>query len=157
MAETKVEPKQIASTGASDGQMLFLSGGAWTPGSAYTYHVIRAGVAQGKPVAGLEFARHIVGISMSVTASGYANEVTRALTGTCRILPTADTTFTIKKNGAAYATIRFNTNGSVTDSWAGGSYDLAPTDVLTFHAPATQDATLLDISISLIGKVKVVP
>lgn len=154
MAETKLSLKQLEQIGANEGQVLWYTGGDWTPGSAYVPHVIRAGVSQGKPEANIEFARYKVGTVVWVNTSGYGGNP--ALTGTCRVNPTANAVVTIKKNGAAYATCTFNTNGSVTIAWQGSNWDLAAQDVLSFHTPATQDATLLDIGITLVGKVQLV-
>lgn len=154
MAETKLNLKQLQDGGAVEGQVLWFIGNGWIPGSAYVPHVIRAGVSQGKPVANIEFARYKAGALIYVNTSGYGGNP--ALSGTCRINPTAPAVFTIKKNGSAYATCTFNTNGTTTIAWQGSDWGLAAQDVLSFHTPATQDATLLDVGITLVGRVQLV-
>lgn len=154
MAETKLSLKQLEEIGANDGQVLFYTQYGWSSGSAYTPHVIRAGVSQGKPEANIEFARYKVGADVYVTTTGYGGNP--ALSGTCRINPTAAAIITVKRNEAAYATCTFNTNGTTTIAWQGSDWNLAPADVLSFHTPVTQDATLLDFGVTLVGKVPVI-
>lgn len=67
----------------------------------------------------------------------------------CDTAPTADATFTITKNGAAYATATIlagDTEGTVTFA---GSAAVAPDDILRVYAPASADSTLRNVSLTL--------
>lgn len=62
---------------------------------------------------------------------------------------TAQTDFTLKKNGSSIGTIRFAAAGTVASYVSISSTTFAAGDVLTIEAPASQDATLADIGFSL--------
>jgi hypothetical protein len=64
------------------------------------------------------------------------------------VASTGDVSFTLKKNGASIGTIRFNASASATISFA-SDVSFAVADVLTVEAPASADATLADVAISL--------
>lgn len=68
------------------------------------------------------------------------------------VAATASTVFTVKKNGASVGTITFAI-GATTGAFVttGGTVALAAGDKLTIHAPATPDATLADISVTLVA------
>lgn len=152
MAETKLNLKQLQPGGAVTGQVLWFIEGDWLPGSVYLPHVIRAGISQGKPNPNVEFARYKAGALIYV--SEFSVLGFPAIMGTCRVNPTSNAVFTIKRNGSAYATCTFNTDGTTTVAWQGSNWDLGPDDILSFHTPVTQDPTLLDVSITLTGKVQ---
>lgn len=67
--------------------------------------------------------------------------------------PTSDATFTIKKNGSSIGTIVFEdgspTNVTITFTSA---VSFAAGDLLQITAPGSADATLADISITLVGE-----
>lgn len=64
---------------------------------------------------------------------------------------TASTTFTLKKNGSAFATVNFATSASV-GTWTQASDAVfAAGDLLEIDGPATADATLADVGITLAG------
>lgn len=149
MAETKLDNRQLGGA-ASTGQLLRYNGTNYVPVTALVSHVIRAGISQGKPTANIEFARYKVPLPV-ILDSAYTDG-TFAVTGSCRVNPTAAASFLVKKNGVTFLTLTVNTNGTITDSWTGGPYNLDIGDVLTFHTPATQDATLMDVSFSILGK-----
>lgn len=64
---------------------------------------------------------------------------------------TASTVFTLKKNGTQVNTITFAAAGTTATFGAFGAVTFAIGDVLTVEAPATPDATLADIMITLKG------
>lgn len=77
-------------------------------------------------------------------ASSDANVVTN---------PTATTTFDIKKNGTTIGTVAFNTSGAPTFTTSGSGFEtFAASDILEIVAPASPDATISDISITLLGE-----
>jgi hypothetical protein len=65
---------------------------------------------------------------------------------------TAPAVVTLKKNGVAVGTVTFNADGSAVFSCA-DPIAFSPGDMLTFHAPDTADATLADISLTLVGSI----
>lgn len=70
-----------------------------------------------------------------------------------RTNPTATTTFDIKKNGTTIGTVAFSTAGAPTFTTSGTGYEtFAAGDILEIVAPGTPDATIADISITLLGE-----
>lgn len=66
--------------------------------------------------------------------------------------PTSAATFTFKKNGSTIGTLTFNTSGAPTFLTSGsGDETFAAGDILAIESQATADATMADISISLLG------
>lgn len=64
---------------------------------------------------------------------------------------TASTTFTLSKNGSAFATINFPT-GTAAGTWTlSSTTTFAAGDLLEIDGPATADATLADVGITLSG------
>lgn len=61
---------------------------------------------------------------------------------------TASAVFPLAKNGAAIGSVIFPTSGAVSFAFT-GAVTFAPGDILTINAPAVQDTTLADISITL--------
>lgn len=72
--------------------------------------------------------------------------------GRALVAPTADADFTIKKNGSSIGTIRFEAGSptSVLITFA-SAQSFAVGDLLQITSPA-EDATLADISFSLVGE-----
>lgn len=63
---------------------------------------------------------------------------------------TASTVFTLKKNGTQVGTFTFAISGT-TATISISDTSVAAGDLLTFHAPSSQDATLADIGFTLGG------
>jgi hypothetical protein len=63
---------------------------------------------------------------------------------------TAETVFSLKKNGAEFATITFAASGSTGSFVCAADTDFASGDVLTLIAP-TRDDTLSDIAFTIVG------
>lgn len=64
---------------------------------------------------------------------------------------TADTTFTLKKNGTAFATCKFSASGASGAFTQASDATFAAGDLLEIDGPATADATLADVGITLAG------
>jgi peptidoglycan/xylan/chitin deacetylase (PgdA/CDA1 family) len=71
-------------------------------------------------------------------------------------LPTGATTITIKKNGAAVATVLVATTGAVTFTCA-ADVMLSSGDLLSVHGQATADTTLANLSLTLLATVGTAP
>ena len=71
--------------------------------------------------------------------------------GVASIAATGSTTFTLKKNGTSFATVVFSSSGT-TGSWTqAADATFAAGDILEIDGPATADATLANIGITLQG------
>lgn len=70
------------------------------------------------------------------------------------VAATAQTDFTVKKNGSTFATIRFAAAGTQATWQSSTSTDFAAGDILTIVAPVTPDATLADIGFTITAKMK---
>jgi hypothetical protein len=64
---------------------------------------------------------------------------------------TASTTFTIKQNGSSVGTIVWSASGTAGAFTISSTINIAAGDVLTITGPATADATLADVAITLAG------
>jgi hypothetical protein len=62
---------------------------------------------------------------------------------------TSSSTFTLKKNGSSIGTLVFSSGGSTASITFASQTDFAAGDRLTFEAPASQDATLANVAITL--------
>jgi hypothetical protein len=66
--------------------------------------------------------------------------------------PTATAAYTVNKNGSSVGTVSISTSGVFTFTTSGGtSVSLAAGDRLTIVAPSSQDTTLADVGITLVG------
>ena|ERR1700676_572918 len=88
-----------------------------------------------------------IGIPRSVTfPAGAALSIAIA-----SIAATASTTFTLKKNGGAFATVNFGI-GATTGTWTQATDAVfAAGDILENDGPATSDTTLANIGFTLVG------
>jgi hypothetical protein len=98
---------------------------------------------QGQPAASELLLRYSNADTALTLPAGLSRSV--AGSGTAAAAPAV---FDLAQNGAPIGSITFNTDGSVTFSFT-GAITLVPGDVLTITAPATPDATLADLSITL--------
>lgn len=100
--------------------------------------------APGKPVASQILLR--VPIARTVTfASGWTSSQAVA-----RVAATASTVVDIRRNGASIGSITWSAAATVaTFSGAGATFSAG--DILSLHAPATPDATLEDVGVTLVG------
>ncbi len=96
----------------------------------------------GLPEAG-ELRQHIAARPFTLSASGQQAE---ALAGA-----TAEADFLVKVNGVLKATLRFAAAGVSASIVGGTQTSVAAGDVVSVTAPASQDATLADIAITLKG------
>lgn len=94
----------------------------------------------GKPAASEVIGGGVSPYTMTLSA---ANSLAKSL-----VAATASTTFTIRKNGTQVGTIVFSAAGTV-GVFTITTPAVALADYVTVHAPATPDATLADISITL--------
>lgn len=97
--------------------------------------------------ASIDVMRYSVAIALDFEA-GLPLSLGRAL-----VSPTADTDFTIKKNGSSIGTIRFEAGSptSVLFTFA-SAVSFAAGDLLQITSPASPDATLADINFSIVGE-----
>lgn len=73
--------------------------------------------------------------------------------GRALVAPTADTTLTIKKNGSSIGTLVFEAGSPTTVLITFAStVTFAAGDLLQITSPGSPDATLADVSITLLGK-----
>jgi hypothetical protein len=110
-------------------------------------------VAIASAVPGLPSAGQIVGMYTAYTAEVFpANFSTPNSYGTLSANPTSTATYTIYKNGITVGSISVSTSGVFTFSTVGGtSFTLNAGDRLTIVAPGSQDATMQDVAITLVG------
>jgi hypothetical protein len=137
----------IAVANGSGYALLYCNGtnvsavGTAASGGPFDVSVFAPGVGTAsQKLARIPFARAVVfpaGAALSV-AKASANA-------------TASTTFTLTKNGTAFATVNFAT-GAAVGTWTQASVaNFAAGDVLEIDGPGTADATLADVGITLSG------
>lgn len=68
---------------------------------------------------------------------------------TANVAATAQTIFSIKKNGTQFGTCTFAASGTSGTYAAATATSFSPGDILSIHAPATADSTLADIGFNL--------
>jgi hypothetical protein len=71
--------------------------------------------------------------------------------GYAAVVPTASTTFTINANGTDVGTMVFAAGSNTATFTASSSFSLSPGQVLTVTAPASADATIASVSVTLLG------
>lgn len=91
-----------------------------------------------------ELRRHVAARPFTLQSSGH---VANAVTGA-----TAQTDFLVKVNGTLKATLRFAIAGTTCTVVGGTETGVAAGDVVSITAPASQDATLADVAITLKGQ-----
>lgn len=125
---------------ASDGVIYGRKDGAWVAVNTYDLPLY----IPDRPTTGMTAAR-IVAVRPFTLPASLTGSLASANTG-----PTASATFVLQKNGTQFASVVF-TPGSTTGAFtAASSTAFAAGDVLRVLCP-TQDTTLADISITLMG------
>lgn len=134
------------------GAWLFLDGTNWqavtsTGAVVNTFGVVSA--VTGKPA-----ASQIVAIYTAFSAETFPANFgsPNQSYGSVGTNPTATASYTVNKNGSSVGTISISTGGVFTFTTSGGtSFSLAAGDRLTIVAPSSQDTTLADVGITLVG------
>jgi hypothetical protein len=138
------------STGQGAG--LFFDGTNWQAVTSSGTTVNTFGVVSG--VAGKPGASQLVCVYTAFSAQTFPANFgsPQQSYGSVGVNPTATASYTVKKNGASVGTISISTSGVFTFTTSGGtSFSLAVGDRLTIVAPSSQDATLADVGITLVG------
>jgi hypothetical protein len=107
----------------------------------YDFH----GFVPGKPTASA---------TLLFVRAGRAFTLPAGLTGSqfkAKTAATASTTITLYKNGAAFGTLVWAAGGVTPTVTAASATSFAAGDELTVVAPATQDTTLADVALTLLG------
>lgn len=99
----------------------------------------------GAPDDGEEVARLAVSDAFSLPAGLTGSR------GSAGVAATASAVFSLNKNGTPFGTATFAAAGTVPTFAAASATDFTAGDVLTITAPATADATLADIALTLDG------
>lgn len=100
--------------------------------------------AEGVPTASEEMFRFVIADSITIPAS-----LTGSL-GDAATAATAETVFSVQKNDVEFGTLTFAASGT-TATAAGDETSLVAGDILSVLAPASPDATLGDVSITIAG------
>lgn len=69
----------------------------------------------------------------------------------CMVAPSANRTFIVKKNGSYLGEIMFWSGSNLGQLWSSWDVLLYVGDILTVHAPSTQDTTLSDVYFTIYG------
>jgi hypothetical protein len=96
---------------------------------------------------GEQALRFVVPVAFSVPSGGAGSA------GSARVAATSSTTYTAKKNGTSFGTFAWAAAGTAATLTIGSTTAFAAGDVLTIDGPATADATLADIAITIAGTV----
>jgi hypothetical protein len=94
---------------------------------------------------GEQALRFVVPVAFSIPAGGASSA------GSARVAATGSTTYTAKKNGTSFATFVWAGSGTAATVTIGSTTAFAAGDVITIDGPATADATLVDIAITIAG------
>lgn len=132
-------------TGLTDGDILRYIDGIWQADPFPGVISLPIGSIVGKP-ANAELISRIVMVDSCIINVGAPGSQAKAA-----VASAGNVAFDVKKNGASVATVTFNTSATGVFT-AASTITLAPGDVLSLVAPATQDANLEDISITLRAK-----
>jgi len=132
-------------TGPQDGDILRYIDGVWQPDTFPGIISLPIGSIVGKP-ANAELISRIVMVDTCYIAVNCPGSQAKA-----GVASAGNVDFDVKKNGASVATVTFNTSATGTFT-AASPITLVPGDVISLVAPATQDANLEDISITLRAK-----
>ena len=103
------------------------------------------GQVVGKPAVSSTIKRFIAGRAFSIP-SGVSGAVAKSA-----VAATANTVFTLAKNGTSFGTMTFAVSGTVPTWAAATATSFVSGDVLTLTAPASQDATLADFAFYIPG------
>ena len=103
------------------------------------------GFSQGKPDASSSLFRLVAPRAFSLPQN-LTGSIAKAGTAA-----TASTVFAIKKNGTQIGTMTFAASGSTASFSFASAVSVAIGDIIDMVAPATQDATLSDISVTLVA------
>ncbi|AGH31476.1 hypothetical protein LOKG_00040 [Loktanella phage pCB2051-A] len=117
------------------------NGTAWRPLGGYDITHFFAG----KFAADEVVQQHIVSRAFSLPGTLAGSQVAAATPASATYV------LNLRKNGASFANITFNTGGGIAITSASGA-TFAIGDVLSIVAPTTPDATLADVSLTLKGK-----
>lgn len=112
---------------------------------AYAKRYEVAGTQFGLPGANEIIIRRVITTAVEFAALNAGESV--AVAGTAS---TGNFICFIKKNGVSFATVEFN-NTSTTGVFDNGTATFVSGDILTVEAPPVQDATLSDLTITLVG------
>lgn len=126
----------------ADGTTNGLSGGSLVTGTVADAYSVGTSCV-GKPATSEKLIVFAFPYSATLAASAAGSQCV------AQTAATAQTDFTLKKNGSSIGTIRFAAAGTVASYVSISSTTFAAGDVLTIEAPASQDATLADIGFSL--------
>lgn len=134
------------------GAWLFLDGTNWqavtsSGSTATTFGVVSA-------VTGRPAASQIVAIYTAFSAETFPANFgsPNQSYGSVGTNPSSTASYAVNKNGSSVGTISISTSGVFTFTTSGGtSFSLAAGDRLTIVAPSSQDATLADVGITLVG------
>jgi hypothetical protein len=94
---------------------------------------------------GEQALRLVVPVAFSVPSGGAGSY------GSARVAATGSTTYTAKKNGTSFGTFVWPAAGTAATVTIGSTTAFVAGDVVTIDGPATADATLADIAITIAG------
>lgn len=135
--------------------------GSWTDGETLQYSALTGKIERifdrattlvsgvsGKPQA----SQLVLMFTAFSTVTFPANFATPNSYGTVGANPSATATYNVYKNGVQVGTISISTGGAFTFATTGGAaFSVNAGDRLTITAPSSQDATLSDVAISIVG------
>ncbi|MGE0108238.1 MAG: hypothetical protein AB7S81_00520 [Bdellovibrionales bacterium] len=134
------------SFGSGESKLLYCDGSNFTiAAEAGTAPYDIGGSLLGKPVEGAIILRFPLPRSVRFLANMPLSM------GVAAVAATASVSFSICKNGAEFATLRFAASSTAATFNCPTTTDFATGDILTLIAPTTQDDTLSDIGFALAG------
>jgi Right handed beta helix region len=140
--------KAINGTVPTDGQILQYSSSSGKWEMVVDRPIFPVSGIGGKPAAG-----QLVGIYTAAASFIFpANFASPNSYGSCGTNPTATATYSIYKNGSLIGNVAVSTSGVFTFTTVGGtSVTFNAGDRLTIVAPGSQDATMADVGMTLVG------